>query len=182
MSKANVIALVGLSGVGKSSVLANLAGQVRFLHLRASDLIKSEKAIGSVSAPSSDELRLGTVLDNQNLPIRAFQRTTFGVDVPIVLDGHILVDSEHEIIEIPVSVFRAIGATHIVFLQDTPEEIVRRRRLDANRFRPVRSADELLDQQSRAIVLAARSACGMNIPISIIMQGHLRTLSDLIGK
>jgi adenylate kinase len=122
-----VIALVGFSGVGKSTLLAELEQSIPLRHFAASDVIKAELARCESRSVSSDELRLGPVLDNQTLLISGFARCTQGLDGLVVLDGHTVVDGWFGPIEIPAEVFGAANVRHMLFLKAHPYLIVERR-------------------------------------------------------
>lgn len=66
------IAFVGISGVGKSTFLKTVMSTTPFLHLEASKLIKEELALVQQQIQTSEELRTGAVLGNQELLVRAF--------------------------------------------------------------------------------------------------------------
>lgn len=95
-----VVALVGLSGVGKSTLLGEIARSVPFCHFQASNLIKAERARSTSRETSSEELRLGPVLDNQALLISSFTRATRDVVGLVVFDGHIIIDGLFGLTEI----------------------------------------------------------------------------------
>lgn len=64
------IAILGLSGVGKSTLIGKIRDTVPLLHLQASALIKAEQAHREKSPDSSEALRTGAVIDNQLLMVR----------------------------------------------------------------------------------------------------------------
>ena len=68
----DVIAVFGLSGVGKSWLISRFAEGHEVLHLQASQLLKDAKAAVSGIVTTSEELRTGPVIDNQALLISAF--------------------------------------------------------------------------------------------------------------
>lgn len=153
-----VVALVGVSGVGKSTLLRKIEGKVSFLHLQASQLIKDEIAQITVAKPTSEQLRNGPVIDNQALLVSAFRRKTSTHSGLIVLDGHTIVDTPEGLVEIPAAVFAEMNVTHFIVLHDFPGLISERRQADKYRKRPGRTDDELIDHQWRSLAAAARIA------------------------
>src|SRR5690242_897384 len=152
------IALLGLSGVGKSTLLRALAGRVAFIHLQASDLIKAEQAFRDAQLQSSEALRTGAVLENQALLIAGFHRVAESATAPIVFDGHSVIDGRDGLIEIPGGVFAALDLAAISFLQADPVTIAARRSHDTVRQRPLRDEATLAEHQERAIIVARRAA------------------------
>lgn len=167
-----VIALVGLSGVGKSTLLKKLSDQIEFEHLQASALIKSELKRTQAEIKNSEGLRQGQVIDNQTALVNGFLRATKGMSGLFVLDGHTLIDAGEKLIEIPADVFRQIGVEHMVFLQDDPQKIAERREADRNRKRPKRTVETLVNHQAQAITVAARITLELDIPLSVISSSQ----------
>jgi adenylate kinase len=162
------VAVVGLSGVGKSSLIQRAAMDIDLLHLQASALIKQEQGYRAGSVCSSEELRLGPVLDNQALMIAAFSRLTHGVHSLVVFDGHTIIDGPAGPISIPADVFRALGCLSMIFLWEEPELIVQRRKADHRRDRPALTAN-LLRQHQELAEHVGREICGeLDIPLKLI--------------
>jgi adenylate kinase len=167
-----IIAVLGISGVGKSNLVEKAAQQRNLLHLKASDLIKARLAWPQ----SSEQLRQGTVLDNQAHMLAEFADRIAATDHNIIVfDGHGLIDSPGGLVEIPLSVFRAIQPNAIVFVEDVPAVIATRRTADTDRVRPARSVIELAQQQSLAKVRAAYFAQSLGVP------SHAITAADTTG-
>ena len=176
----SIIAVVGISGVGKSTLVRQAGGQRKILHLTASELIKSEQHRRQVQDQTSEELRAGPVLDNQSLLIAAFERATLDAGVPIVFDGHTTIDAPTGLVEIPTEVFRRIGVQHLVFVEDAPEEIARRRTADVSRSRPERSAAQLQRYQEVSKAAATRISTELSIPLTSIGPGELASLLSIL--
>jgi adenylate kinase len=159
-----IVALTGLSGVGKSTLLRTLAASVPFEHFQASALIREGRAAES-AALSSDQLRLADIDENQQLLIRGFKvkaSTNAGL---IVLDGHTLIERDDELTRIDARVFREIGINKMIFLSDDPKCIVERRRNDATRDRPVPDIDRLRQIQNEALNHAAVICRMLGVPL-----------------
>ncbi|WBY16701.1 AAA family ATPase [Erythrobacteraceae bacterium WH01K] len=162
------VAVVGLSGVGKSTSIRRAAMDIDLLHLQASALIKLEQEHRAGSACSSEDLRLGPVLDNQALMLAAFSRMTHGVRSLVVFDGHTIIDGAAGPIFIPAEVFNALGCKSMAFLWDEPELIAQRRQADHRRDRPALTS-HLLSRHQNLAERAAREICGeLDIPLKLI--------------
>ncbi len=162
------IAFVGISGVGKSTFLNNVSDRSAFVHLEASKLIKEEMALTQQTSQSSEELRTGAVLDNQELLARAFRRNIAETNMPIILDGHTIVDTGSGLLKIPASVFAEMNLNSIVFLQDHAQAIWARRNADHSRTRPRRTIEELADHQRQALLAASDIALELGVPLHVV--------------
>ncbi len=166
-----VIAVLGISGVSKSTLVEKAAEHRGLLHLKASDLIKARMA------QSSEQLRQGAVLDNQALMLAKFsERAATTNHDTIVFGGHSLIDTPNGLLDIPLSVFEAIKPDAIVFVEDAPDTIAARRTMDISRVRPARSGVELVQHQSLAKVRAAFFAQSLDVPLHTIAPDDVAEL------
>lgn len=179
MSRA--IALLGLSGIGKSTLVARLQEQLPVLHLQASALIKAEQAHRAARPDSSEALRLGAVLDNQALMTAAFRRIAATSTLSIVLDAHSIVDGRYGLVEIPSEVFAALGLATICFVKADPAVIVQRRLADTERNRPILTADVVASHQVIARAAAERIAEEIGCPFIEIGDDDLGRLLELVN-
>jgi len=174
------IALLGLSGVGKSTLIANLNNSIPVFHLQASSLIKAEQAFRAERQASSEELRLGPVIDNQKLLIDAFHREAAAATAPIVFDAHSIIDGNDGILEIPSDVFASLGLDAICFLTADPKVIAERRHRDLSRMRPQRDAETLAQHQAIARRAAERIANDIRRPFVLIQDGGVEEILRLL--
>jgi adenylate kinase len=171
-----VIAVVGVSGVGKSTLLAEVFSESHFLHLEASQLIRSEM---DKSAQTPEDLRLGPVISNQEYLIGGFKRATAGYEGLVVLDGHSVIDTPHGLVKIPAKVFAEMGVSQIIVIQETPSLIYERRRKDMKRRRPSRSIDELAQYQRVSVSWASEIGRQISCPVSLIEKPEVDELVEL---
>lgn len=174
------IALLGLSGVGKSTLLEALAKRVAFMHLQASDLIKAEQAYRDAQPQSSEALRTGAVLENQTLLIAGFNRAAESATVPIVFDGHSIIDGRDGPVEIPDEIFAALDLAAISFLRADPATIAARRNHDTFRQRPLRDEATLAEHQERAIAVARRAADTIGCPFQLLVSDDIWIIERMI--
>lgn len=175
-----VLAVVGISGVGKTTLLLGLAAKFPMLHLQASQLIKSEQENIGEKPSTSDQLRAGPVLNNQALLTRGFEHAVTEYEGLVVFDGHVVIDTEHGLVEIPSSVLASLQCDHIAVLADDPTELLRRRDEDPGRQRPSRSVEQLRDQQERIWDVANRIASDLGIPCTVHSVKNVSSLENLI--
>jgi adenylate kinase len=164
----DVAAIFGLSGVGKGWLISRYVSSHAALHIQASQLLR-EAISGGVVTP--EELRTGAVLDNQGALIVAFATTRASAVIPIIFDGHCLVDSGSQLIESPTEVIEALSFSGLVFVRGDPQEIVARRRSDITRTRPQRSAEEISLHQLRAGSLCEEYAKRLKLDLHTVDAG-----------
>jgi len=174
-----IVALAGLSGAGKTTLIKHVNQQGGFTHLSASELIKEYKKMQG-SLPTSEQLRTGNLQDNQTQLIKAFEFRSATVDGDIILDCHTLIDTPSGLQFIPAEVFAALGVTEMVFLSVGPEVLVARRNGDTTRQRPQRSTAELHDQQEAARIAALEISQEIDIPFSEIEHQPNNELESIL--
>jgi adenylate kinase len=155
---AKVVAVLGLSGVGKSWMISRYAAIANVAHIRASQLMRDARAALLGRPVTSENLRRGPVLDNQSLLTDAFAKVLATEARPIIFDGHCLIDVGEQPIEIPVDVIRRLQPSGTVLVHAPTDEIVRHRESDTSRDRPVRTADTLASQQDRCVAICTDCA------------------------
>ena len=167
----DVAAVFGLSGVGKGWLISRYVSSHAVLHIQASQLLREAKVAISGGVVTPEELRTGAVLDNQGALIVAFATTRASAVIPIIFDGHCLVDSGSQLIEIPTEVIEALSFSGLVFVRGDPQEIVARRRSDITRTRPLRSAEEISLHQLRAGSLCQEYAKRLKLDLHTVDAG-----------
>lgn len=141
------------------------------LHVQASQLLREAKEELSGENFSVEDLRKGTVLDNQILLVQAFKRLRRTATQPILFDGHCVVDNGERLLIIPVEVIDELAVTSIVFVEGAAQEIIQRRQDDASRARPARSVQEINEHQQRAKVVCQTYREKLGLPLTIILAG-----------
>ena len=179
MNTRRVVALVGVSGVGKSRALAHARTSGEFEHLQASTLIRAERERRRQSAIGHDALREANIDDNQALLVEGFRHAAPEAGL-VILDGHTIIDTPDGLVEIEPNVFRMLEVSRFVVLTDGPEEIYRRRFADPERKRPVRSVDELREQQERSVIVAYRAALELGVPMVILISAGVQDVVEAL--
>jgi adenylate kinase len=177
-----VIALTGLSGVGKSTLIRALAVSIPLEHLQASVLIKEGRhAIGDATI-TQDQLRFVDIGENQNLLIRGFRLKAGTSNRLIILDGHTVIERDDGLTLIDARVFGAIGIDGMIFLADDPEAIAKRRRDDPARRRPVPSVDRLRLVQEEAQRHAVAICLALSVPLQIFCPNQPELIAQALRK
>lgn len=173
-----VIGVFGISGVGKSWLVGEVVSRISgSLQLQGSALIKEGLADPSLS---SDELRSTSgdrILANQRILIAMFNRALAEQSSRLVLfDGHLLIDTEAGLIEVPEAVIAALRTALLVHVEAEPTLIAARRHGDASRKRPARDIDTLAAQQARSRDLCQSYGHLLNIPMHVAGSGDVDAL------
>lgn len=177
-----VVALLGLSGIGKSTTLENLSSKITFQHLQASTIIKARRAKLESEALSNDDLRNLSIDENQQLLIDGFKDTLQPSPALVILDGHSAIETPTGIILIEPEVFAAIGIEHLIFLSDDSRAIAQRRDNDQLRKRPAASEIQLRAFQDIALAQAAAIARELDITMTVLKPSHTQGLAKLLTE
>src|SRR5271155_3811835 len=160
-----VVALTGISGVGKSTLIKTLAASVPLKHLQASALIKEGRRASGDAVLTPDQLRLVDIDENQQFLVRGFRLSIGTSKRLVILDGHTVIERNGDLIRIDARVFGAIGIDSMIFLADDPDAIAKRRHNDTTRNRPVTSVDDLRLIQEEAQNHAVAICQALGIPL-----------------
>lgn len=170
-----VIAIFGISGVGKTTLISEAADSIPgALHLQASALIKQGLADPAVT---SDMLRRSCgdrIIDNQAVLIEMFELVIANAKASVVFfDGHLVIDTDDRLLEIPIEVIAALKPNLLVHIEDDAETIALRRASDRGRQRPVRSIAAIADHQSYSRSLCKRYSSVLGIKMVALPPGAL---------
>ena len=177
-----VVCVFGISGVGKTTLIqAALKDVPGGLHLEASALIKQGLAD---PAMDSDQLRQAggeRVLANQQILVTMFQRSAGMRPASVVVfDGHLVIDVEERLVEIPEDVIAALGPRMLVHVEDDPALISRRRKGDPSRSRAQRSAEALSLHQHASRRLCAKYGIALDVPTITLGPHAARQLAEVL--
>lgn len=175
-----LLAVFGLSGVGKSWLISRFASAHHVVHVQASQLLRDAKAAISGNVMISEELRTGPVLDNQALLTQAFSAIILDAVQPIIFDGHCVVDNGNQLVEIPVEFIVALSASGLSFVQSHPSAIIERRLKDVTRPRPARSVEEIELHQNRAMSVCAEYAKRLQLAIHVVDAGDEASFASAV--
>jgi adenylate kinase len=162
-----VIAIAGLSGVGKTTLLARVRSGVKVQVLRASALIREGRAQQGDTL-ASDTLRQRNIDENQQFLLRGFEGRADATADIIALDCHTVIELANETKLIEPDVFAGLRLSAMIFLKDDPIRIAARRAADTGRQRPATSPDRLPAVQAEAEQQARAICAALGIPLTVI--------------
>ncbi len=181
LTQHKIIIIAGLSGVGKTYLMKRLEEQSdMFVRFSAGSLIKKRRL-----TMDRDQLRClssNEILQNQYALIEQLNQELQHVteNKLILVDAHMIIDSESQVIEIPLDIFKKINPSQIIFLHDDPSIILTRRKQDNCRKRPLRSIKQITEQQDKSLKMAKDYARCLSIPFKAITSIDAMSLGDLL--
>lgn len=172
------IALVGLSGVGKSTLIQKVCHEIQFQTLSASQLIKDQKE----AYIKHDDLRFHDISDNQRLLIDGFKRAIDHKQKLVLLDAHTVIETANGLTDISAKVFKDIGINQFVFLAEEARTIYHRRSEDDERKRATVTMETLDAYQMHAIEVTTRIALELKIPVTLITSGNITAFKSVLNN
>lgn len=176
--KQRVMALVGISGVGKTTFLKRIAAACAFQHLTAGSLIALAKSSDPVNR---DSLRLSDLEENQSLLIRGFAQARDLAARVVILDCHVVVHGLTGLWPIESRVFSSLNVCLIAHLEADPIQIHLNRTRDLTRQRPLLSSDEIRSHQVRSLAEAQRVADDLRIEFMSLRHEDAVTFGRFVG-
>jgi len=178
MSEPLIIALVGISGVGKTTFLKRLSSQLDFQHLTAGSLIRRARNIEEISR---DDLRLADIDGNQRLLIEGFHLACDRSASHVILDGHCIIHDDLGLEYIDSRVFSELGIEMLVHLEADLRQIQTNRAGDFARNRPFLEIDELQAHQLISFTHAQAIASKLGISFKRVSPSDLNSFLETIS-
>lgn len=173
------IAVVGISGVGKTTFLRTLAREVEFQHLTAGSLISAARAAGNAER---DRLRLSDIDENQRLLIEGFSIARTPEPPLAILDGHVVIHAADGLHAIGSHVFSELGLRGMIHLVSDPARISANRTKDTGRDRPQVSIHELEQHQSASIAAAEHVSETLGVPFLIASVEDIALVTEFLSR
>lgn len=133
MQNNETILVFGLPGAGKTTLINEVLNvKENYVRLSGGSLIQ-----GNLSEEERDQLRKTSkdgVLDNQEILVMNFIKAKQSfLNKTVIFDGHCVVKNEEQIVEIPLDVIKRLEPDLILFIDETSEVIMDRRKKDKSR-------------------------------------------------
>ena len=169
-----VVAFTGLSGVGKTTFLQQLAKHIPFQHLTGGSLVAT--ALDAHPA-ERDAMRHADLDENQQLLVNGFELARDPSNPLVVMDGHAVIDTSAGLKELSIDVFRALGTSIMVHLEAEPFQICTNRSKDTSRLRPVYDPETLSQHQLASRTHASFIADALGIEFHIVTHNDIEHLA-----
>lgn len=138
--------VVGVSGVGKTELIKRFVSRHQeYRHLEASKLIRE-----GLNAKKTENIRLfpkEQIIKNQSILLERLLEYKQKCH-HIILDGHLLINNNQELVKIPLDVVRGIAPRNMVLITGTAHDIILHRTNDLHRKRPSQTATEIKEIQN----------------------------------
>ena len=107
------------------------------------------------------------MLGNQHLLIDQLliELESIASEKVVLLDAHMLIDTDDEVVEVPLEVFEKVSPAMFLHLHDAPEKIFDRRKNDNSRVRSRRSRAEIDSHRKRSVEIASAYAEHLGVPL-----------------
>jgi len=182
MSRPAIIAVFGISGVGKSTLIDQVTNTKPNLAVSANAgvLIRQGRP-DAIKKKSLRKLPSDEISRNQLFLIKELQRFSAKVNHPVILlDGHCIIDNGHELVPISSNIIARLELSAIVFVWESVDTIIRRRSDDPSRERPLLSAHETAQHQKFALDTCLRYEKELGIPVVVFSASSIDALITLL--
>ena len=173
--------MFGVSGVCKTTLISEITRREPAWQ-RASAGSFIEQYRPEVGHDSLRMLSTDAIRDNQEAIVRGLAALRTLIPFSLLADGHVLIDSGREFVEISLDVIRRLALDAVVFISDAPEQIAQRRQADTDRNRAERSYDDIDQEQSHACEIAERYARELGIPFATALPSQRKRITSLVRK
>jgi len=178
MSK--TVAIVGISGVGKSSFAKRLSCLVNVEIVGASNLIRSILEASTGTKWTSEDMRNADTDRMQEALIDGFENLRKQVGIPLILDAHTIIDKGTYLERVKPSFFQRLGIDLILNLRADPTELVERRHNDLKRIRPELSVDEISRHQKESTESAIAIGVALGVPCVNVSNEDINSVAKML--
>lgn len=172
--------VVGVSGVGKTEMIRRfVADHHDYVHIEASKLIKQE-----INAQTSEQIRLlpkEPIIKNQSFLLKKLSKYK-QKHQRIILDGHLLIHNNQELIPIPLDIVKKIAPHNIVLIKGNAQDIILHRINDPHRNRPNQTITEIEKSQPFLEQIAISYCKKLGIRFDTLDFSEYKKFSNLLSQ
>jgi adenylate kinase len=180
-SKGRFVCVFGVSGVGKSTLVRGfVSNNPDWGMLVASELLED------ATNRTRDELRnerAETIEDNQYVLVDLVRVQRERVpSMHFILDAHCVIEGDSELRRVDVEVIRRLAPSLLVFIHDSPAQIVKRREKDERRRRVARSVNFVVELQALVEETCRGYAAALNVELHCIRTPDQSAFAALLQR
>lgn len=183
------VVVVGIPGVGKTTVVDKLVSKVRGAKLVTFGTVMFEEAMRRKWVKNRDELRKLTVDRQKGLQSLAASKISRMKEGTVLVDTHLFIRTKEGFWPgLPFEVVRALKPTHLILVEASPAEILSRRVADKNRYRDTVTSEELLEEINLARAFLTVSSTLTGAPMLIVRNREgaadeaVSGIAEMLGK
>jgi len=169
-----LIAVFGIPGVGKTTMLRKAAKAIVAEHIAASDLLRQ----GLADRGDLMSRTAGAFEEKQHIIIDLLREQRARSGIPILLDGHSAVEADTGFYVVPNWVIEGIAPMAMICITAEPEVIFNQRMSDAAKQRPFKAIHQLKQYQDAAIDACRGYSHDLRLPLAFVNSGCQRGLED----
>ena len=174
--KSKLIIIVGIPGVGKTTIIEKLIEYLVTLDIKShisvfgSVMLDEAKKVG---VKNRDELRTLSVKEQKKLQISAANKIS-NLKYPFIfVDTHLFIKtSEGYCPGLPFDILNSLSPDQIILVEAKPEEIIERRNTDITRKRDNLSIDEIIYELNLGRSMLSSSAVISGAPIKTVNNNN----------
>ncbi len=166
------VVVVGVPGVGKSTVVDKMVSSYRGAKLVNFGTVMFDQARARKWVKARDEIRRLPVERQKVLQKAAATQISRMKDKVVVVDTHLFIRTNEGFWPgLPFEVVRAMKPTHLVLVEASPEEVLRRRSADSTRYRDKLSSQGMAEELQLARSFLTVSSTLTGAPMLVVNNG-----------
>ena len=164
--------VVGVPGVGKSTVVDKVVSGYRGAKLVNFGTVMFDLAREKKWVKDRDEIRKMPVEKQRVLQKAAAARISKMREKVVVVDTHLFIRTKEGFWPgLPFEVVRAMKPTHLVLVEASPEEVLRRRGADKSRYRDTLTTEGMAEELQLARGFLTASSTLTGAPMLVVNNG-----------
>ena len=166
------VVVVGVPGVGKSTVVDRLVSDYPGSRLVNFGTVMFDQALSRKWVKDRDDMRKMPVEKQKRLQRAAATEIAKMRERVVVVDTHLFIRTKEGFWPgLPFEVVRALKPTHLVLVEASPEEVLRRRGADKTRYRDKLTAKGMTEELELARSFLTVSSTLTGAPMLVVNNG-----------
>lgn len=177
MVKTKRVVIVGIPGVGKTTVVTEVVNQLKQKNIKLENLTFGTIMFNEaqkLGISNRDEMRNLSVDEQKNFQIKAAETIAkINADV-VIIDTHLFIKTNSGYMPgLPKDILDYLLPTHLILVEAQPQDVLNRRANDPTRTRDSASIDsiELDNQIARSMLSSSGVLTGASVFITLNQEG-----------